>query len=233
MSVDNVLLKAEEMVRDYMSRFDSSHDFLHVDRVRRSALHIAKRHGGDLEIVELAALFHDVADAKYAKNHVHYRTGSEIVIDFLMELNYDATKAQSIGRIVDNIGFRKELGWSSKDDAEFITWRESCPELHAVQDADKLDAIGAFGVLRCAAFSGARNIALFNPADAPIEGMTKEQYEQQTNNGGGSAINHFHEKLFLLKDMMRTSTGKELAEKRDQFMRNFVHQIQEEYLLNA
>jgi hypothetical protein len=81
--------------------------------------------------VELAALFHDVADAKYAKNHVHYRTGSEIVIDFLMELNYDATKAQSIGRIVDNIGFRKELGWSSKDDAEFITWRESCPELHA------------------------------------------------------------------------------------------------------
>jgi uncharacterized protein len=131
--------------------------------------------------------------------------------------------------------------------------------IKSVQDADKLDAIGAFGVLRCAAFSGARNIALFNPADAPIEGMTKEQYEQQTNNGGGSAINHFHgnmhsnfkdglqytysktqnisnittEKLFLLKDMMRTSTGKELAEKRDQFMRNFVHQIQEEYLLNA
>lgn len=62
----------------------------------------------------------------------------------------------------------------------------------SVQDADKLDAIGAFGVLRCAAFSGARNISLFNPDDAPIEGMTKEQYEQQTNNGGGSSINHFH-----------------------------------------
>lgn len=95
------------------------------------ALHIAKQNGGDLQIVELAALFHDVADAKYAKSHVSYRTGSEIVIDFLMELNYDATKAQLIGRIVDNIGFRKELGWSSTDDAEFIAWRESCPELHA------------------------------------------------------------------------------------------------------
>lgn len=82
-------------------------------------------------MVELAALFHDVADAKYAKNHVHHRTGSEIVTGFLMDLDYDATKAQLIGRIVDNIGFRKELGWSSKDDPEFIAWRESCPELHA------------------------------------------------------------------------------------------------------
>jgi len=95
------------------------------------ALHIAKIHGGDLEIVELAALFHDVADAKYTKNHVHYRTGTEIVVDFLQSLDYNLTKAQLIGRIVDNIGFRKELGWTSKDDAEFITWRESCPELHA------------------------------------------------------------------------------------------------------
>ncbi|KAG2176387.1 hypothetical protein INT43_005621 [Umbelopsis isabellina] len=233
MTADTVIHKAEDMVKEYMSRFDSSHDYLHVDRVRRTALHIAKLNGGDLEIVELAALFHDVADAKYAQNHVRYRTGSEIVIEFLLQSGYDHARARLVGRIVDNIGFRKELGWSSNDDPEFISWRESCLEMHAVQDADKLDAIGAFGVLRCAAFSGARNIALFNPADAPIEGMTKEQYEQQTASGGGSSINHFHEKLFKLKFMMRTPTGQKMAEKRHQFMHDFVDQIQQEYALTT
>lgn len=86
------------------------------------------------------------------------------------------------------IGKIENLGVSRSVNFFILFFFRNC----SVQDADKLDAIGAFGVLRCAAFSGARNISLFNPDDAPIEGMTKEQYEQQTNNGGGSAINHFH-----------------------------------------
>jgi uncharacterized protein len=90
----------------------------------------------------------------------------------------------------NNIQIRKAMGWTIFFKPLYFFIR-----ICSVQDADKLDAIGAFGVLRCAAFSGARNISLFNPDDAPIEGMTKEQYEQQTDNGGGSSINHFHGKM--------------------------------------
>ncbi|KAI8090267.1 uncharacterized protein B0P05DRAFT_530086 [Gilbertella persicaria] len=228
-SYSDVLNETRKMVSEYMSGFDSSHDMYHVDRVVDVALAIANdlktsNPNLDLELVELAALCHDVGDRKYYQGK---ETGGQMIQTFLQAQNYP--KAQLVARIVDNIGFSKELGWNDEcDDPEQVSWRNHCLELHAVQDADKLDAIGAFGILRCAAFSGAKNRPLYVPDHKPIENITQEQY-LSNNATNSSAITHFHEKLFKLKSMMRTPKGKALAVERDQFMQLFVQQIEKEF----
>ncbi|KAI8880804.1 hypothetical protein K501DRAFT_254329 [Backusella circina FSU 941] len=225
--MSDILHQTRNMVSEYMSGFDPSHDMYHVDRVTRLALTIAKdgiNQGQDidLEMVELAALCHDVGDRKYYNGK---ETGGQLIQIFLNQHNY--AKADLVAKIVDHIGFSKELGWDDKmDPAEQVQWRNTCLELHAVQDADKLDAIGAFGILRCAAYSGAKNRTLYVPNDKPIENLTQEVYQNQTES---SAINHFHEKLFKLKDMMRTPKGKSLALERHQFMELFVSKVNDEY----
>ncbi|KAI8063887.1 hypothetical protein BC940DRAFT_306631 [Gongronella butleri] len=198
MTTSSILDATKTMVNDYMSSFDPSHDYLHVDRVRKTALHLAsccskEGHVVDMEIVELAALCHDVGDTKYYKGPL---TGGDIVCSFLESQGYDAARAGLVARIVNHIGFRKELAWDDeRDDPDTVAWRNSCIELHIVQDADKLDAIGAFGVLRCAAYSGATRVRLFDASIDPLINMTKEQYEAQAKNG--SAVNHFYGKLML------------------------------------
>ncbi|KAI8335637.1 hypothetical protein EDC96DRAFT_524622 [Choanephora cucurbitarum] len=225
----NTLEATRKMVTEYMSGFDSSHDMYHVDRVVGVALAIAKDLQQthlelDLELVELAALCHDVGDRKYYQGK---ETGGQMIQTFLEAQQYP--KASSVARIVDHIGFSKELGWNDeKDDPEEVNWRNRCLELHAVQDADKLDAIGAFGILRCAAFSGAKHRPLYVPDHKPMENMTQEHYLSNTNTNN-SAITHFHEKLFKLKSMMRTPKGKTLAHDRDVFMQQFVQQIEKEF----
>ncbi|KAI8379216.1 uncharacterized protein BYT42DRAFT_568029 [Radiomyces spectabilis] len=229
---DSIIKETRAMVSQYMCNLDPSHDMLHVDRVVRLAMHLAndcltKGQRVDCEIVELAALCHDVGDRKYYKGDA---SGGELIRPFLMEHGLTHERASLVARIVDHVGFRKELAWNDdQDPQQDVEWRKNCTELHIVQDADKLDAIGAFGVLRCAAFSGAKNIPLFVPNLDPIKHMTKDEYEQQTAKGKGTAINHFHEKLFLLADMMRTSKGKAMAKERTEFMRLFVRRIEEEY----
>ncbi|ORX48047.1 hypothetical protein DM01DRAFT_1338879 [Hesseltinella vesiculosa] len=227
-----IIDKTTSMVKEYMSAFDPSHDFLHVDRVRNLALFLAKeciKQGDvvDLEIVELAGLCHDVGDAKYYKGK---QTGGDIVQSFLIDQGYRPDRAALVARIVNHIGFRKELAWDdTKDDAALVDWRNHCRELHVVQDADKLDAIGAFGVMRCAAYSGATRVALFDATIDPMRNMTKDQYEAQSTAKNGSAINHFHEKLFRLKDMLRTEAGRRMGKERHEFMVQFVEQIRREY----
>ncbi|KAG0163705.1 hypothetical protein DFQ28_003231 [Apophysomyces sp. BC1034] len=228
----SIIDQTREIVQKYMQDLDPSHDMLHVDRVTRLAIHIAtdcraQGYTVDPELVELAALCHDIGDRKY---HHGPETGGDIILQFLTRLGYDTKRAHLVARIVDHVGFRKELGWNdTKDDPAEVEWRNHCIELHAVQDADKLDAIGAFGVMRCAAYSGIKGTPLFSVDQEPVKNITKEEYEQQTKKNNGTAINHFHEKLFRLKSMMRTSKGKAMAEERDQFMRLFVKQIENEY----
>ncbi|KAI8084867.1 uncharacterized protein BX664DRAFT_337979 [Halteromyces radiatus] len=234
--MSNIIMATEKMVKDYMKSFDPSHDMFHIERVRKLALELAHdsvSHGKkvDMEIVELAALCHDVGDPKYYQGVI---TGGDIVSSFLTQKGYDSFKAELVSRIVNNVGFRKELGWNDKiDDPCFVQWRNNCIELHVVQDADKLDAMGAFGILRCGAYSGKINVPLYDPYSDPIRFMTKDQYEEQTVAKNGSAINHFHEKLLKLSSMLRTPKGKELGKQRHDFMQLFIEQVTKEYNMES
>ncbi|KAJ2842871.1 hypothetical protein IWW36_005754, partial [Coemansia brasiliensis] len=155
-----IVSKTESFVRDYMTQYDCSHDWHHVGRVAKQAMAIAKAESTnrtiDMLVVHLAALLHDVNDAKYSKE------SKVSIVEFLSSIGLEEEKAQLISRIIDNVSFRKELlvkeeERAGKENTKESEWRNSCIELACVQDADRLDAIGAFGILRCAAFSGARN----------------------------------------------------------------------------
>ncbi|KAG0300425.1 hypothetical protein BGZ98_009190 [Dissophora globulifera] len=219
--------EAEELVKEQMASYDPSHDWLHVDRVRRQALKIAREESSqgkiiDVELVELAALFHDIGDAKFHKEG--QPTGREIVMAFLSKHGYQ--KAEDVAKIVENVSFRKELAGVKNE------WAENSIELHIVQDADKLDAIGAFGIMRCAAYSGYKNRPLYDPEEKAQLNMTYEQYQAQTKANAGCAISHFHEKLFRLKDMMKTPSAIKMAQKRHDRMVLFVQQIEEEFSMD-
>ncbi|KAG0046542.1 hypothetical protein BGZ83_008301 [Gryganskiella cystojenkinii] len=219
--------QAEALVKEQMAAYDPSHDWLHVDRVRRQALKISKEEIAsgktvDIELVEFAALFHDIGDAKFHKEG--QPTGREIVMSFLNGHGY--TRANDVAKIVENVSFRKELAGVRNE------WAENCVELHIVQDADKLDAIGAFGIMRCAAYSGYKNRPLYDPAEKAQLNMTYEQYQAQTKANTGCAISHFHEKLFRLKDMMKTASAIKMAQKRHDVMVAFVEQIEEEFSMD-
>ncbi|KAI9504552.1 hypothetical protein BX070DRAFT_222376 [Coemansia spiralis] len=231
---DSVIQRTEEFVQGYMSKYDCSHDWHHVQRVVRQALALAKaetiNRPIDVLVVHLAALLHDVDDAKYVQEDGErfYCKG------FLTSIGVDESRAALVCRIIDSVSFRKELLTIEQDragtsSAEERQWRNNCAELACVQDADRLDAIGAFGVLRCAAFSGARNRTLHAPKDWVCSEITYEEYSSRSNGISGSAVAHFHEKLLKLAGMMKTEQGRKEAQRRDTFMRLFLHQIDEEF----
>ncbi|KAJ2015990.1 hypothetical protein GGI10_003085 [Coemansia sp. RSA 2530] len=231
---DNIVLVTEEFVRFYMSKYDCSHDWQHVQRVVRQALalanHEAQRRPIDILVVHLAALLHDVDDAKYRQSD-DAAFSSKV---FLLEAGLDSDRAELVCRVVDAVSFRKELLADEQDrmgtsDPDERQWRLGCAELACVQDADRLDAIGAFGVLRCAAFSGARNRTLHDPADSAIMDITYEQYVAQSGGTSGTAIAHFHEKLLKLASMMKTERGRQEAQRRHDYIVGFLKQIDEEY----
>ncbi|KAJ2666960.1 hypothetical protein IW148_000379 [Coemansia sp. RSA 1199] len=224
-----IIEQTEAFVRDYMSQYDCSHDYLHVERVVRQALKLAAQESTythvDMLVVHLAALLHDVDDAKYRDTNT-----SSTVGDFLATTNLDTERAHSIVRIIDAVSFRKELLAIEQEragtmDADEREWRLACVELSCVQDADRLDAIGAFGVMRCAAFSGARNRPLHNPRDSCITATTYDAYVRQDS---GTAVAHFNEKLLQLASMMKTEGGKREAQGRHEFMCRFLEQVDAE-----
>ncbi|KAJ1840483.1 hypothetical protein LPJ73_006411, partial [Coemansia sp. RSA 2703] len=224
-----IIAKAEHFVREYMSRYDCSHDWHHIDRVVRQALVLARAQSPeksvDLLVVHLAALLHDVDDAKYKQS-------SDVAFsskDFLTSIGLDQERAALVCRVVDAVSFRKELLFEEQKgqgtvDQDEVVWRNECLELACVQDADRLDAIGAFGVLRCAAFSGARNRPLHSAGDSFIENITYDQYVQ-SDNRTATAISHFHEKLLQLAARMKTEQGQQEARRRHTFMLQFLKQI--------
>ncbi|KAJ2593584.1 hypothetical protein IWW49_000425 [Coemansia sp. RSA 1797] len=223
-----IIKQTEAFVRDYMSRYDCSHDYLHVERVVRQALELAAQESMhthvDMVVVHLAALLHDVDDAKYSD------ASTSTVGDFLATTKLDTERAHRIVRIIDAVSFRKELLAIGQEragtmDADEREWRLNCVELSCVQDADRLDAIGAFGVMRCAAFSGVRNRPLHNPRDSCIAGTTYDKYVRQDS---GTAVAHFYEKLLQLASMMKTEGGKREAKGRHEFMCRFLEQVDAE-----
>jgi len=212
--------RAEELVGREMAGRDASHDAAHALRVRDLALSLAAEEGlsapARLLTVELAALLHDVGDYKYTKNNVE---DMSVVEMFLEEVGLEEGQKDEIVSIIKGMGFKNEVSKKSIADPTL--------EFAIVQDADRLDAIGAIGIARCFTYGGSKNSALHDPRILPRDNLSKEKYmskeEKQTS------INHFHEKLFKLKDMMKTEAGKRRAEKRHKFMEDFVAEFYEEW----
>lgn len=228
----DIINEAKRFVKESMKSNDPSHDWNHVERVYKLAIYLSNEEKQlnpniyfDMEIVELAALFHDIVDFKYNSHISNLDDMSEKILnEFFEKFNYPKEKIDKILSIISNISWRKELELSSK--ANEISF-----ELKVVRDADRLDAIGAVGIARCMAFTGAKNRPIYQADLKPIENMTADQYNKQTIKNESTAINHFYEKLVKIKDKMTTETGKKLALERHNFMIQYLNQFDKEISL--
>ena len=205
-------------VKETLKGAEGGHDWFHIQRVFKNTLLIAKDENADVLIVSLGALLHDIADAKF---HGGDETiGPKMAQEFLTSLQVEKKVISHVIKIIENISYK-----SSLDSKKLFTSKE----LMVVQDADRLDAIGAMGIARAFNYGGFMNRELYNPEIAPSLQMTKEQYKKST----APTINHFYEKLLLLKDKMNTESGRKLAEKRHQFMLDYLEQFYKEWNGNA
>lgn len=201
-------------VKKTLADAEGGHDWFHIERVWKNAMHIAAQEGGaNLEIVELGALLHDIADAKFYDGDEEI--GPKKAREFLETLDVTPAVIAHVENIVRHISFK-----GSREGQQFMS-----PELAIVQDADRLDAIGAIGIARTFNYGGFKGRPLYDPAIAPDPSMSKEEYKK----GESPTINHFYEKLLLLKDMMNTRTGKELAAERHAFMETFLAEFFDEW----
>ncbi|MGL4584924.1 MAG: HD domain-containing protein [Flavobacterium sp.] len=212
--IDQVIL----YVKKELQQAESGHDWFHIERVYRNALNIVEGEGEvDLVVVKLIALLHDIADSKF---HGGDETvGPTKARKLLEELSYDRDTIEHVVKGIENISFK---GGNFNQ-----VFRSK--ELDIVQDADRLDAIGAIGVARSFNYGGYKNTLMYDPKIEPKLGMSKEEYK----NNVGTTINHFYEKLLRLKDLMNTDTGRQLAEGRHKFMESFLSQFYDEWEGNA
>jgi uncharacterized protein len=208
-----IVLETAEFVREKLEGEGSGHDWWHVYRVWKSALNISKYENADLLTVELAALLHDIADWKFYNGDE--TIGPEIAVEWLIKQKVDCKRIEHIASIIKGISFK---GAEVKGGMSTI-------EGMIVQDADRLDAIGAIGIGRTFAYGGHKGRELYNPDIKPVYHESFEQYKKSQ----GTTINHFYEKLLLLKDLMNTDRAKELAVKRHEFMEEFLKQFYSEW----
>jgi len=209
----SVIDKTILFVKEKLENAEGGHDWFHIERVYKNAILIAQEEACDLRVVKLAALLHDIADSKF--HNGDETIGPKTARAFLESENVDEATIVHVINIIENISFKGgnfEKKFHSK-------------ELEIVQDADRLDAIGAIGIARCFNYGGFKNRALYNPTIPPKLNMSKEEYK----NSDSPTLNHFYEKLLLLKDKMNTATGKKLAEARHHYMENFLSQFYAEW----
>jgi uncharacterized protein len=209
MNNKTILEKTKNYVQTTLQDDTSGHDWWHVYRVWQTAKYIAKNEKADLLIVELAALLHDIADWKF--NDGDLRAGSRVAKKWLAQIDCDDDVITKVCNIIDNVSFK---GANVKNSILTL-------EGQIVQDADRLDAMGAIGISRAFAYGGFKRYELHNPETKPILHDSFEAYK----NNKGTTINHFYEKLLLLKDRMNTATGKLLAAQRHQFMVDYLEQF--------
>ncbi len=211
--MERILQEAEKFVREKLSGAESGHDWSHTGRVRKMALYIRKKEGtGDPVVIELAALLHDIADPKFHDGDE--KLGGMIAFRFLQDQDLDDRKADHIRTIIDHLSFK---GGSAQDVIH-------SNEFGIVQDADRLDAMGAIGIARAFNYGGYRNRPMYNPAEPVREYRSSKEYHSST----APTINHFYEKLLLLKDRMNTETGRTLAEERHRYMVEFLDRFKDE-----
>ena len=200
-------------VKEKLQNAEGGHDWFHIERVYNNALLIADSEKCDLEVVKLAALLHDIADSKFHDGDESI--GPKIAREFLILQDIADDKINHIISIIENMSFK-----GGRFEAKFHS-----KELEIVQDADRLDAIGAIGIARAFNYGGFKNRPLYNPNIQPNLNMSKEEYK----NSESPTLNHFYEKLLLLKDKMNTETGKKIAQKRHDFMVTFLGQFYAEW----
>jgi uncharacterized protein len=205
--------KTIAFVKEKLDNAEGGHDWFHIERVYKNSILIAQEEDCDLTVVKIGALLHDIADSKF---HDGDETiGPKTARTFLESENVFEETINHVINIIENISFKGgnfENKFSSK-------------ELEIVQDADRLDAIGAIGIARTFNYGGFKNRALYNPSIAPNLNMSKEEYK----NSNSPTLNHFYEKLLLLKDKMNTATGKKIALERHKYMENFLSQFYAEW----
>ena len=211
MSQEEMLAQAEAFVKEQLARDSSGHDWWHIARVRRLARIIAREEGADLLVCELAALLHDVADDKIAGDE---ETGLRTVRGWLESHDVESSVIEQVMEIIATMSF----GGGNRPPMRTLEGR-------VVQDADRLDALGAVGVARAFAYGGSRGRALYDPGVAPQQYASKEQYRASN----GTTINHFYEKLLLLKDHMNTDYARRLAEQRHAYMLAFLDEFAAEW----
>ncbi|ANI88774.1 phosphohydrolase [Arachidicoccus ginsenosidimutans] len=199
-------------VQRTLQNAEGGHDWQHINRVYKNAMKIAEQEICNKEIVALAALLHDIADSKF--HNGDEEIGAKTAEKFLKENNVNEDIVNAVVQIIKNVSFK-----GGKEKRSYST-----VELDIVQDADRLDALGAIGIARAFNYGGFKNREIFNPDIPPDLNMDKEAYKKST----APTINHFYEKLLLLKDLMNTETGKQLAEERHEFMKLYLRHFFEE-----
>ena len=207
--VDNTIL----FVKQQLQEAEGGHDWFHIQRVYRNALLIAENETCDFEVVKLGALLHDIADSKFHEGDEN--VGPKIARAFLEKEKVSEETIIHVLNIIENISYK-----GGNSEQQFTS-----KELEIIQDADRLDALGAIGIARTFNYGGFKNRSIYNPEIGPNLKMSKEEYKKSD----GPTLNHFYEKLLLLKDKMNTKTGKKVAEERHNYMVNFLSQFYAEW----
>lgn len=209
----NIIETTIGFVKEELAGAEGGHDWFHIERVYKNAILIGKTESCDTTIVALGALLHDIADSKF--HNGDETIGPKKAKLFLESQQVNQKIIDHVVAIIENISFKGgnfEKKFTSK-------------ELDIVQDADRLDAIGAIGIARCFNYGGFKNRTIYDPEIVPNLNMSKTEYK----NSNSPTITHFYEKLLLLKDKMNTETGRKLAQKRHDYMEDFLHKFYEEW----
>jgi uncharacterized protein len=214
MEITDIIEATIAFVKSELLDAEGGHDWFHIERVYKNSLLIAKHESVDITVVSLAALLHDIADPKFHKGDE--TIGPKVASKFLLKHNVDSEIIEHVAQIIENMSFKNSfdlnLAFTSK-------------EMEVVQDADRLDATGAIGIARCFNYGGFKDRALYNPEIPPNLNMTKAEYKAAK----APTLNHFYEKLLLLKDQMNTKTGKRIASDRHRYMEGFLKQFYAEW----
>ncbi len=209
----DIISQTKEFVQQSLKKAEAGHDYWHILRVLKTAQKIAGYEGGDLQIIRLGALLHDIADSKFYNGDE--TIGPKVARDFLKQLPVSQPVIDHVIKIIENISFKNTFTGQNFDSLE----------LQIVQDADRLDAIGAIGIARAFVYGGYKNNPIYDPELPPNLHMDKATYKKANT----STINHFYEKLLTLKDLMNTPTAKKIAQQRHDFMNQYLEQFYREW----
>ncbi len=215
MKHDQLIENTIKFVKKTLKNAEGGHDWFHTERVFKTAKLISEQENVDSLVVQLAALLHDIADPKF--HNGDEKIGPQTANNFLESQDIAPKITNHVVRIIEHMSFKNSLDPTGTP--------FSSKELEIVQDADRLDAIGAIGIARTFNYGGFKNREMYNPNIPPNLHMTKKEYK----NSNAPTINHFYEKLLLLKDRMNTKTGKKMAAQRHQYMLDFLDHFYTEW----